>query len=148
MDDKGWTIAGYVLLLILLFLIIILLIVALAESLSTSVPKFEFYTINTTSVPTNRNGETFVDYIAYYRYSSFDVEKFPNPIKIQETIQDSLIAPVGEETTNWGVVNRQIVEEIYDEQNVYGITVQIQFANGQSTIFTKGYIPSSNNQSI
>lgn len=138
----NWTVAAYILLLILLVTILILLIVAFAESLSCTTPKSEYTLISLASVSTDRNGETTVAINVYYRYLCLDPTKFPSAENIQRII-DTLLKSSDDlpATTDWGVVNRHIVEKIYKDENVSGVSVQIKFSNNtQSSIFNKGFI--------
>jgi hypothetical protein len=137
-----WATAAYVSVLVLLLLIVILLIVALAESLSMKTPKSEYHLTQIRNARTDRNGQDKISYIIYYRFSSLDPDKSPDQSQIQETLQSYLLStPEIPSTTSWGEVNRMMVDEIYHENNINGISVQLIYdEDTQSSIFTKGYI--------
>jgi hypothetical protein len=144
----GWTIAAYVFLVILIVLILVLLIVALADAINFSPPRNQYSTIVERKASTNRNSANEVDYLIYYRYENVtQVSKFPPLTDIKKTANDYLVASSGNESLlNWETVTRLIAEDIYANENVYGVTVEVKLINSIVYSFTKGYINTPNQQ--
>jgi len=139
------SLVGFVSLLILMLVILILLIVLVVRPIS--IPRSNYVLIDEKQVPTNRNGETHIDYLVSYRQSHIN-SVFPENVKatvnrylnIVDTDEFTFTSPIPYIVT-WDEIVELIIDKLYEISGIKSVTLQIKYKEGEmSAISSKGYI--------